>query len=355
MRYHHANTGLTSDLSTAELNEATTPQVAYVEPPSDFDKLAPDEASSIWTELSPLLQSHKLWLDGTEEYEKKPPPPMKDPEDPFCVKDDENHLVFAPGIKRRRVFSYRILSPTHRISIDQFGRMVHIRAVHKNDIHLEALKRLSVAHPLNRVVPVLSLIRLQEWVLICQPYWGKFWYFRDEITHVQLWRITLDLLEGLVFMHEWGVSHGDIHQGNILYNHSDIGPRQTDPIFRVGYIDFGSAFVFPIDATDHTVTHAMAQTTPPSGIKAPEQSLNEGSWDAYAADVYNLGAILKEEIAGEDFTLLDDMIAQMTPEDPSKRITAKEALNMIQNALTKDQEACEALGLVNKASASVQP
>ena len=81
-----------------------------------------------------------------------------------------------------------------------------------------------------------------------------------------------------------------------------MGPTQTDPLFRMGYIDFGSSFIFPIGASDHTVRYDQAQTTPPSGIKAPEQSLESGSWDAYAADVYNLGTILRDEVAGKACT-----------------------------------------------------
>ena len=82
---------------------------------------------------------------------------------------------------------------------------------------------------------------------------------------------------------------------------------QTDPLFRVGYIDFESAFTFPIGATDHTVSHEQAETVPPVYVRAPEQSLDIGSWDAYAADVYNLGALLKEQVireVGISFSLL---------------------------------------------------
>ena len=44
-------------------------------------------------------------------------------------------------------------------------------------------------------MPVLSLIPLQNWVLIYQPYWTSFWYFKQELDYHQLWWIVADLLE----------------------------------------------------------------------------------------------------------------------------------------------------------------
>ena len=44
-------------------------------------------------------------------------------------------------------------------------------------------------------MPVLSLIPLQNWVLIYQPYWTSFWYFKQELDYLQLWWIVADLLE----------------------------------------------------------------------------------------------------------------------------------------------------------------
>ena len=44
-------------------------------------------------------------------------------------------------------------------------------------------------------MPVLSLIPLQNWVLIYQPYWTSFWYFKQELGYLQLWWIVADLLE----------------------------------------------------------------------------------------------------------------------------------------------------------------
>ena len=44
-------------------------------------------------------------------------------------------------------------------------------------------------------MPVLSLIPLQNWVLISQPYWTSFWYFKQELDYLLLWWIVADLLE----------------------------------------------------------------------------------------------------------------------------------------------------------------
>lgn len=73
--------------------------------------------------------------------------------------------------------------------------MVYLRAVSPDDAQLRAIYRLAVDDPRNRTVPILFLIHLRHWVLVCQPFWGLGWQAPTKITPLQSWWIVLDLLE----------------------------------------------------------------------------------------------------------------------------------------------------------------
>ena len=69
-------------------------------------------------------------------------------------------------------------------------------------------------------------------------------------------------------------------------------PFQSTFRFSFAFIDFGCAFQFSPDATDHLVT---AEHIPPSHFAAPEQSQGE-PYDIFASDVFNVGRVLQIEL-----------------------------------------------------------
>jgi hypothetical protein len=93
----------------------------------------------------------------------------------------------------------------------------------------------------------------------------------------------------------------DIHWGNVLWNHDDSRGFDTSakpciPFHstfdcRYAFVDFGSSTRFDLDDPNHLVP---AGTHPPSEYASPEQ-LREGEYDAFAADLYNVGSLLLDE------------------------------------------------------------
>jgi hypothetical protein len=100
------------------------------------------------------------------------------------------------------------------------------------------------------------------------------------------------------------LSHQDIHPFNIVINHLDSRnfSESNENDFRLSfnveyaYIDFGSAHTFGPGAS----SCGSPRTTPPEGISSPEQEAAEDDEsldiDLFAADVYNLGKTLEEEL-----------------------------------------------------------
>ena len=96
--------------------------MSYKELPPNLDEYSENDALNAWTALSPLLRRRKIWLFDSEEYNNYPPPPHKEPSDPFRVMDDENFLFFPPGVTTRRTPFYwthvsTLLYPVHEMTL----------------------------------------------------------------------------------------------------------------------------------------------------------------------------------------------------------------------------------------------
>ena len=70
-------------------------------------------------------------------------------------------------------------------------------------------------------------------------------------------------------------------------------PFQSNFDFRFAFIDFGYAIRFPPNIFDHVVRR---EHRPPSDFAAPEQSNFSEPYDVFAADVFNLGKVLRFEL-----------------------------------------------------------
>ncbi|KAM3436277.1 hypothetical protein MY4824_004428 [Beauveria thailandica] len=106
---------------------------------------------------------------------------------------------------------------------------------------------------------------------------------------------ALQLLEGLVYLHESGITHRDIKPENILLDHNGI----------IKYVDFGAAKVIARQgrtlAQDLHATKANKSMTGTPMYMSPEVikgELPENSGRAGAVDIWSLGCVILEMATG---------------------------------------------------------
>jgi len=160
------------------------------------------------------------------------------------------------------------------------------------------------------------------------------------------------LIEGLDYLHEYNVAHGDIHTGNVMMDACQLFPdgfhgafnwdpyrERLDKRYRrrtrlevpvkYYYIDFGSSVMFPSREARRRVTSSWAVW------KVPEIGSNEDQMhDLFKADVYTLGLTLLDEIRqrkGLEFLL--PALAPMISEDPNQRPDMSEVKTAVQSLL----------------------
>ncbi|CRK28448.1 hypothetical protein BN1723_003539 [Verticillium longisporum] len=103
---------------------------------------------------------------------------------------------------------------------------------------------------------------------------------------------TLQLLEGLAYLHESGIAHRDIKPENILLDHNGI----------IKYVDFGAAKVIArqgktlIQAVDEAKPNKSMTGTPM--YMSPEVIKGENPGRAGAVDVWSLGCVILEMATG---------------------------------------------------------
>ena len=131
------------------------------------------------------------------------------------------------------------------------------------------------------------------------------------------WRAIATLVAGLAdavqFAHARGVIHRDIKPGNVLFDASD----------RVYLSDFGLAKFL---AGDVAATRTMLVMGTPAYL-APEVAEAGAGQATIASDVYGLGAVLYELLAGrppfaaDGLTALLKLVAERAPEPPGRTVT----------------------------------
>ncbi|KAM0279499.1 hypothetical protein ACHAQH_004560 [Verticillium albo-atrum] len=103
---------------------------------------------------------------------------------------------------------------------------------------------------------------------------------------------TLQLLEGLAYLHESGIAHRDIKPENILLDHNGI----------IKYVDFGAAKV--IARQGKTLIQAMDEAKPNKSMTgtpmymSPEVIKGDNPGRAGAVDVWSLGCVILEMATG---------------------------------------------------------
>ncbi|GJN68516.1 suppressor of Sensor Kinase (SLN1) [Purpureocillium lilacinum] len=103
---------------------------------------------------------------------------------------------------------------------------------------------------------------------------------------------ALQLLEGLVYLHERGIAHRDIKPENILLNHNGI----------IKYVDFGAAKVIARQgrtlAADVHATKPNKSMTGTPMYMSPEVIKGENPGRAGAVDIWSLGCVILEMATG---------------------------------------------------------
>jgi serine/threonine-protein kinase len=145
--------------------------------------------------------------------------------------------------------------------------------------------------------------------------------------------LTLELLEGLAFMHGRGLVHRDIKPGNVFLERREQGDE------RLKILDFGLAKLV-VQSADVSVTRSGEVLGTPAYM-APEQATGEPT-DA-RTDVYAVGLLLFEMIVGRrPFSGVDSEIL---------RQQLIESMPLLSNSLPKERLRRELDGVLQKATA----
>lgn len=165
---------------------------------------------------------------------------------------------------------------------DLAGRFVVIKVTSDTTSEPERLARLQHTH----IMPVYSVHRTQDWQAICMPFFGRCTLKDVPPDNIQATlKLMQSVAEGLDHAHRNGILHRDIKPANILVT-DDGQPLLLD-------------FNLSSDVAAHRLTRSIVGGTIP--YLAPEQleSLQSGTAVTKTADIYSLGVILYERIAGQ--------------------------------------------------------
>ncbi|KAK7021514.1 kinase-like domain-containing protein [Favolaschia claudopus] len=315
----------------------------------------PSHFQTPWLLSADQLHRHGLSLSRTKYYEDlrySTDLPRQAAVDPFHPQNDED---FVHRLDEDWASSVRVMDRTVtffqesvflNLALDQYHRHVIIKAILVEDIELQILKSLSFdplrSDPRNHTIPVLQFIPGNGFEFSVQACWYEHWQWPPFDRAPSRFEMARQLLEGLVFMHEHYIAHGDIHPRNILWNHAPTHhelSRHSKFNFCMAYIDFGGAVLFSADNR----RSPGSGVRPPSAFAAPEQSLDQ-LYDVCAADVCMLGKVLQGEmeegrkwygIPSEDtvYERYETLLAKMTCAKPEDRCTATAALEAVLSIL----------------------
>ncbi|KAG6166529.1 hypothetical protein E4U24_006648 [Claviceps purpurea] len=149
---------------------------------------------------------------------------------------------------------------------------------------------------------------------------------------------ALQLLEGLVYLHESGIAHRDIKPENILLNHNGI----------IKYVDFGAAKIIARQgrtlAADLHATKPNKSMTGTPMYMSPEVIKGENPGRAGAVDIWSLGCVVLEMATGRrpwanldnEWAIMYNIAQGNPPQLPSGDQISAQGLSFLSKCFARD-------------------
>ncbi|KAK6996315.1 kinase-like protein [Favolaschia claudopus] len=265
---------------------------------------------------------------------------------------------FVHTVSGRRVRTPRDMwyppRPAVELGLDRCRRQVIIKAVAPGAAEARILERLALGplrdHPDNHTIPIVSILHNiiinDRATFLVHAQWGQ-WRLERTPCSLSFWAGTqaYQLLQGLAFMHDQGIAHGDLYYGNIVCNFGSLRSRdnpclsfenfQESGNYRVAFIDFGEARDFGVSGSIQ-IPCPRPVSGPPADFRAPEIDHCK-TFDPFAADVFSMARLVLaldprlrsdlQKIPEAYRALLNDM----GHPDPSVRPSARVALERLES------------------------
>jgi len=182
--------------------------------------------------------------------------------------------------------------------------------------------------PWNHSVPVLDLITDNEnptisYLVMPALLRPDFEYVADVVDFVD------QILEGLVFLHDAGVAHGDCTMANLMMDATDSKKKKyhllpTQGRSRYHFLGYTTSSYFPPGKAPGLVVGTRGRDP-----EVPELS-DSDPYDPFAVDIFIIGNLLRKEFV-EHYTNLDflkPLSSLATRSKPASRPSAVELLNI---------------------------
>ncbi|PPQ78844.1 hypothetical protein CVT25_010630 [Psilocybe cyanescens] len=270
-------------------------------------------------------------------------------EQPLEVYESRGKIAYAQDSLNRHVVIKIVPAGTEEYRILRF----------LNEQKLETLKD-------NCVIPVLDLLPVEGFWFVVMPRWGYsinlpyMGYMHEVVTIIHsLLKVGLVVClfcvtdgfrkQGLAYLHEHNIVHGDIAQRNFLVNHFSCETHQNQKRANLrsnqrllyAIIDFDFSVMLSPEADRNQLRLPYYESW---STYHPAKDTHAGEFDfnPFIFDVGVMGVLLCVEFQrmSQKLPILAPLLDRMTTWDLERRFTASEALHFFEERLseiTKDQ------------------
>ena len=119
----------------------------------------------------------------------------------------------------------------------------------------------------------------------CQGSLVSRFHYGPPLSEEEIFKIALDITEGLKALHSRKLMHRDLHAGNVLL---DITPEHCKAVL----VDFGKTL--PLSHSKESIPQAACAKNPPEVLIKPFSKMNR-----YRVDIYALGNLFYEMVWGK--------------------------------------------------------
>ncbi|KAF8875326.1 hypothetical protein CPB84DRAFT_1796562 [Gymnopilus junonius] len=255
---------------------------------------------------------------------------------------DPEKLLLASDIRVKVAFAQ-----------DSLGRHVAIKLVRDDTDEYRVLRFLN-QQPLetlheNCVIPVLELLPVAGFWFAVMPRWGGSVRLPKPVTILDALDLMHAMLKGLSFLHKHNISHGDIHDDNMLANHfcdareasncqirRDLRSRRS---LSYALFDFDFSTILPahLDRKELRLPYERSWGT---FCRVYDTAQGEFNYNPFVFDVGNLGVAFcdRYQHLTPAAPFLAPLLDRMTTRDLERRFTALEALQFFEDMLSRMTE-----------------